>query len=94
MRKIYYPVAQRGDAGPDEHFDSYRMPRFRDLPELQTILLPKPGLPALGGGEPAMVVMGGLLANAIHDALGVRMLQLPMTPARILKALAAAVKIN
>ena len=36
----------------------------------------------------AIVVMGALIANAIHDAVGVRMLQLPMTPERIKQALA------
>jgi CO/xanthine dehydrogenase Mo-binding subunit len=49
--------------------------------------MPNATLAAQGGGEPAIVVMGALIANAIHDAVGVRMLQLPMTPERILKAL-------
>ena len=31
--------------------------------------------------------MGAVIANAIHDAIGARVLQLPMTPARILEAL-------
>jgi CO/xanthine dehydrogenase Mo-binding subunit len=31
--------------------------------------------------------MGGVIANAVHDAIGVRMLTLPMTPARIKEAL-------
>jgi len=72
----------------DENFDTYRIPRFSQVPEIQTILMPNPALPAQGGGEPAIVVMGALIANAIHDAVGVRMLQLPMTPERIKQALA------
>ena len=71
----------------DENFDTYKIPRFSQVPEIRTILMPNPTLPAQGGGEPAIVVMGALIANAIHDAVGVQMLQLPMTPERIKKAL-------
>ena len=64
-----------------------KIPRFSQVPEIQAILIDDPSLPAQGGGEPAIVVMGALIANAVHDALGVQMLQLPMTPERIRKAL-------
>jgi hypothetical protein len=37
--------------------------------------------------EPAITTMGGVIANAVNDAIGVRMLMLPMTPARIKEAL-------
>ena len=72
----------------DENFDTYQIPRFSHIPDIQTILIPNPTLAAQGGGEPAIVVMGALLANAIYDAVGVRLRQLPMTPERIRKALA------
>ncbi|MBK9797867.1 MAG: xanthine dehydrogenase family protein molybdopterin-binding subunit [Holophagaceae bacterium] len=71
----------------DENFDTYRIPRFAQVPLIQTILIDNPGLPAQGGGEPAIVVMGALIANAIHDAVGIRLLQLPMTPERVKQAL-------
>ncbi len=45
--------------------------------------------PPQGGGEPAIVQMGGVLANAVFDACGARLRQLPMTPARVLAALKA-----
>jgi CO/xanthine dehydrogenase Mo-binding subunit len=48
------------------------------------------GSPALGCGEPPITTMGAVLANAIYDAVGARLLQLPMTPARILAALKRA----
>jgi CO/xanthine dehydrogenase Mo-binding subunit len=73
----------------ETNFDTYRLPRFSDMPTIQTILMPNPDLPAQGGGEPAIVVMGALIANAIYDAVGVRMLQLPMTAERIKQALKA-----
>ena len=34
-----------------------------------------------GGGEPPIICMGAVIANAIYDAIGARLLQLPMTPA-------------
>jgi CO/xanthine dehydrogenase Mo-binding subunit len=43
--------------------------------------------PGKGGGEPAVICMGAVIANAIYDATGVRMLQLPMTPERVKQAL-------
>ena len=73
----------------DANFDTYHIPRFSQVPEIQTILIDNPNLPAQGGGEPAIVIMGALIANAIHDAVGVRLLQLPMTPARVKAALKA-----
>jgi CO/xanthine dehydrogenase Mo-binding subunit len=72
----------------DENFDTYRIPRFAQIPDIETILIPNPSLAAQGGGEPAIILMGALIANAIFDAVGVRLLQLPMTPERIRKALA------
>jgi CO/xanthine dehydrogenase Mo-binding subunit len=44
-------------------------------------------VPASGCGEPPIVNMGAVIANAIYDAVGARLLQLPMTPGRILAAL-------
>ena len=44
-------------------------------------------MPAQGGGEPAIVTMGAVVANAIFDAVGARLLQMPMTPARVKAAL-------
>ena len=43
-----------------------------------------------GGGEPAIVPMGGVIANAVFDATGVRYYRLPMTPERVRAALAKA----
>ena len=73
----------------DENFDTYHLPRFSQIPEIQVILLPNPDLAAQGGGEPAITLVGGMIANAIHDAIGVRVFQMPMTPERVKKALEA-----
>jgi len=73
----------------DRNFDTYELPRFSSLPKIETVLLDLPNEPAHGGGEPAIIIMGAVIANAIHDATGARLLQLPMSPDRVRKALAA-----
>jgi CO/xanthine dehydrogenase Mo-binding subunit len=71
----------------DENFDTYEVPRFSWLPKIEVVLVDNPDLPPQGCGEPAVTVMGAVVANAIYDAIGVRLFTLPMTPARILEAL-------
>jgi isoquinoline 1-oxidoreductase len=71
----------------DLNFDSYEIPRFSWLPKIETVILDDKNSDPQGGGEPAIVTMGGALANAIYDAIGVRLLQLPMTPERIREAI-------
>jgi CO/xanthine dehydrogenase Mo-binding subunit len=53
------------------------------------VLIHNPELNAQSGGEPPIVCMGAVLANAIHDAVGARVFELPMTPERILEAIKA-----
>lgn len=72
----------------DRNFDTYEIPRFSWLPKIECVLVKNPEVPALGCGEPPIVTMGAVVANAIYDAAGARLLQLPMTPARITAALA------
>src|ERR1017187_5621600 len=71
----------------DRNFDSYQIPRFSWMPKVETILIDNPGMAALGAGEPPIITVGAVVANAIYDAAGVRLRQLPMTPARVLEAL-------
>jgi isoquinoline 1-oxidoreductase len=72
----------------DENFDSYELPRMSWLPAIEVVLVDNPDVAASGCGEPAITVMGAVIANAINDATGVRLRMLPMTPARIKDALA------
>ncbi len=67
----------------DLNFDSYEITHFSWLPKIETVLVPNKGLQPQGGGEPAIINMGGVVATAIHDATGKELLQLPMTPARV-----------
>ncbi len=73
----------------DSNFDTYTLPRFSWLPEIETVIVDAQESPAQGGGEPAMICMGGVLANAVFDATGTRLRQLPMIPERIQAALAS-----
>jgi len=72
----------------DRNFDTYEIPRFSWLPKIETVLIENSGIPPAGGGEPPIVCVGGVIANAIFDATGVRLFELPMSPERIKKALA------
>jgi nicotinate dehydrogenase subunit B len=60
------------------------------LPKVEIVLVDNPETAALGGGEPPIITIGAVLANAIYDAVGARVLQLPMTPERVKAALAKA----
>jgi CO/xanthine dehydrogenase Mo-binding subunit len=60
------------------------------VPKIEIVLVENPEMPALGGGEPPIIAMGAALANAIFDAVGVRVVQLPMTPERVKAAVAKA----
>ena len=73
-------------------FGSYELPRFSRMPRIETRLVKNDGLAPQGGGEPALVPVGAAIANAVFDATGARLLEMPMTPARVKEALAAARK--
>ena len=70
-----------------ENFDTYEIPRFSWLPKIETVLVKNDDLAPQGGGEPAIVPMGAVIANAVFDATGVRIFRLPMTPDRLKAAL-------
>ncbi len=67
----------------DLNFDTYEIPKFSSLPKIETVLIEDRDAAPQGGGEPAIICMGGVIANAIFDDIGARVFQLPMTPERI-----------
>jgi CO/xanthine dehydrogenase Mo-binding subunit len=71
----------------DTNYDTYEIPRFSWVPKIETVLIENNETAPQGGGEPAIILMGALIANAIHDATGARLFQLPMTPNRVKTAL-------
>ena len=64
----------------NHHFASYRVPRFRDVPEIEAILLDRKDLPSAGAGETPIMAVAPAIGNAIFDATGVRLNSLPMVP--------------
>lgn len=77
-------------------FLDYRMPTALDLPMTETVILetPNPGHPygVRGVGEVSIVSPPAAIANAIYDAVGVRMVSLPMSPGAVLEKLIEAGK--
>ncbi|UCC39874.1 MAG: xanthine dehydrogenase family protein molybdopterin-binding subunit [Candidatus Aminicenantes bacterium] len=71
----------------DTNFDTYEITRFSWQPKIETVIIDAKDSPPQGGGEPAIICMGAVVANAIYDATGARVFQLPMTPERIKKAI-------
>lgn len=66
--------------GLDRNFDTYELPRFSWLLEIDVVLVENNELPPKGGGEPAIIYMGAAIANAIFDLTGTRFRQPPMNP--------------
>ncbi len=86
-------VWQEDGAMSNASFLDYRMPTSLDLPMIDTeiVEVPNPGHPygIRGVGEVPIVPPMAAIANAIHDATGVRMTHLPMSPGNVLEALGA-----
>jgi CO/xanthine dehydrogenase Mo-binding subunit len=65
---------------------AYRVPRFRDAPVLETVLLDHKDLPSEGAGETPIVAIAPAVGNAIFQAAGVRLRSMPMVPKGLPKA--------
>ncbi len=60
-------------------FSEYRVPRFRDVPILETVLLDRKDLPSVGAGETPIVAIAPAIGNAVFAATGVRLRSLPLS---------------
>jgi nicotinate dehydrogenase subunit B len=58
----------------------YRVPRFADMPAIESVLLDRKDLPSAGAGETPIMGVAPAVGNAIFDATGVRIRSLPMVP--------------
>jgi len=61
-------------------FSHYRVPRFSDMPTLETVLLDRKDLPSAGAGETPIVAIAPAIANAIFQATGKRLRSMPLAP--------------
>lgn len=75
-------------------FSEYLMPTSMEMPRVETVILEsRSGLGPYGSkgiGEPAMTPVAPAIANAIADAIGIRVFEMPITPERIVSALESA----
>lgn len=62
---------------------SYPIVTYRRVPDIRVKLIDRKEMPALGGGEPSTVPVPAAIANAVFDAIGVRMREVPMTPQKV-----------
>jgi len=68
-------------------WETYPILTFSEVPEIEIVLIDRPDQPAVGAGEPSTVTTAAAVANAVFDATGVRLRQIPFTPERVLAAL-------
>jgi len=70
-------------------WNSYPIIRFREVPDVDIVLINQLAMQPLGGGEPSAIATPAAIANAVFDAVRVRLRQAPFTPERVLRALRA-----
>ena len=68
---------------------SYPVITYQDIPEIEIVLINRPELGFLGAGEASLVPIPAAIGNAIFDATGARLRDIPMTPERVIAALGA-----
>ena len=62
------------------HFATYRVPRFRDVPQIETILIDRKDIPPAGAGETPIMAIAPAIGSALFDATGIRLNSLPLVP--------------
>jgi CO/xanthine dehydrogenase Mo-binding subunit len=67
-------------------WETYPILRFSEVPEVEIALIDRPEQPPLGAGEIAQGQVAGAIANALFDATGLRVRDLPLTPERVAAA--------
>jgi CO/xanthine dehydrogenase Mo-binding subunit len=64
-------------------WETYPILRFAGIPEVETVLVDRPGQPWLGAGEASQGPTSAAIANAVFDATGLRVRDLPLTPEQL-----------
>jgi CO/xanthine dehydrogenase Mo-binding subunit len=64
-------------------WETYPILTFSETPEIEIVLIDRPDQPAVGAGEPSTVTTAAAVANAVFDATGIRLRQIPFTPDRV-----------
>ncbi len=77
---LFEAVAFDGGRITNARFSRYRVPRFRDVPDMEIVLLDRKDIPSAGAGETPLIGLAPAIGNAIFDATGVRRTSLPLAP--------------
>ena len=67
-------------------FADYRVPRFKDVPRIETVLVDRPDLPSVGGSETPIIAVAPAIGNAVFNATGVRLRAMPMRGEELIEA--------
>ena len=70
-------------------WDDYPILKFSEAPSVETVLIDRPDLPSVGVGEAVHGPTAAAIANAVHDAIGLRVRDLPLTRDRLMSAMHA-----
>jgi CO/xanthine dehydrogenase Mo-binding subunit len=86
-RTLHEEVAFDRSCVTSVDWKSYPILTFPELPQIDLDIIDRPELPPFGAGEAASAPVPAALANAVFDAVGVRLRTVPMTPARVREAI-------
>lgn len=86
-RTLMEDVRWSGSRIDSVDWGTYPILRFGDVPKVEAVLIDRPGLPTWGAGEQTPTTIPAAIANAIFDATGARVRQIPFAPSRVLAAL-------
>lgn len=77
---LFEQVHVRDGAVANPSLQSYRVPRFTDLPAIDVVLVNRPDIEPAGAGETPIIAVAPATASAIFDAIGIRLRDLPLRP--------------
>jgi nicotinate dehydrogenase subunit B len=77
---IHEEVTWDRDGITSRDWDGYPILGFDNVPEIETVLIERPGVPFLGAGEAVSGPTGAAIGNAVYNATGLRLRRMPFTP--------------
>ena len=83
---LYEQVLYERDGIISRDWDTYPIITFDNIPQMHTYLIVNPGMPYLGAGEGAAGPTAAAIGNALKDATGLRVREMPFNPDRIMAA--------
>ena len=84
---LYEEIEFDGGLVKTRTFNNYPFTTFSKTPKIICVFMDKMNSKPQGGGEPAIICVGGAIANAVFDACGARVNRMPITPQRVLAAM-------